>query len=97
MQNLSIFEFMHKFGTIPAANLTYIGSSQNHTNNNHGIQTFEVVVVVLLFLYPQMYFPDVFGQLVCLDILKCQIMLICRRFKVRCKGRTCKSSKWSGA
>ena len=44
---------MHEFWTIPTANMTYT-RSQNYTNmvvDKHGIQTFEVVVVVLLSFY----------------------------------------------
>ena len=41
---------MHEFWTVPTANMTYT-RSQNYTNTvagEHGIQTFGVVVVVLL-------------------------------------------------
>lgn len=40
------------FGTIPTANMTYT-RSPNYKNvviDKHGIQTFKIVVVVLLFL-----------------------------------------------
>ena len=43
---------MHEFWTIPIANMTYMGS-QNYTNmlvGEHGIQTFEFVIVVMLLL-----------------------------------------------
>ena len=41
---------MHEFGTIPTTNVTYT-RSQNYTNmvvGEHGLQTFEVVVVVVV-------------------------------------------------
>ena len=47
----SIFGSMHEFWTILATNVTYT-RSQNYTNmmvGKHGIQTFKVMVVVLLF------------------------------------------------
>ena len=43
---------MHEIWTILTINMTYI-RSQNHTNmviNEHGVQTFEVVNIVLLLL-----------------------------------------------
>ena len=43
---------MHEFWTIPAMNMTYT-SLQNYTNmmvDRHGIQTFEVMIVMLLVL-----------------------------------------------
>ena len=43
---------MDEFATIPAANTTYI-RLQNYTNmvvDEHGIQTFEFLIVVLLLL-----------------------------------------------
>ena len=43
---------MHQFWTVPTVNMTYT-RSQDYTNmvvDKHGIQTFKIVVVVLLFL-----------------------------------------------
>jgi hypothetical protein len=43
--------FMHEILTTPTTNMTYIGS-QNYTNmvvGEHGIQTFEPIIVMLLF------------------------------------------------
>ena len=56
---------MHDFWTIPTASMTYT-RSQNYTNmvvGEHGIQTFKVVVVVLLiseFLALQVHIPYYF-------------------------------------
>jgi hypothetical protein len=52
MVHSSIFGFMHEFWTIPIDNLTYI-RLQNYTNfmvGKHRIQTFNVVVVMLILL-----------------------------------------------
>ena len=49
-QDLSIFGYMHDFWTISTATMMYT-RSQNYTNmvvGEHGIQTFEVVIVMLL-------------------------------------------------
>lgn len=46
---------MHKIWTISTANMTYT-RLQNYTNmvaDEHGILTFDVVIVLLLFLSPQ--------------------------------------------
>ena len=42
---------MHEFGSIPTANMMYTRSQyyQNLVVGRHGIHTFEIVVVVLLF------------------------------------------------
>ena len=50
---------MHEFWTVPTSNMAYI-RSQTYTNmvaGKHGRQTFEIVVVVLLFdiLSPQVH------------------------------------------
>ena len=51
-KNLSIFGFTHELWTIPTTNMMD-ARSQNYTNmvvDKHGMQTFEVVVVVLWIL-----------------------------------------------
>ena len=67
---------MHAFWTIPTANMTYTRlHNTNMVGGEHGIHTFEVVVVVLLSFdvfvpkntHPLLYF----GQVVCPNILKC--------------------------
>ena len=48
--DLCIFRFMHEFWTIHIVNMMY-NTSQNYTNmmvGEHGIQTFEVVIVVFI-------------------------------------------------
>ena len=52
IQDFSIFGYMYEFWTISTVNMTY-NVSQNYTNtvvSEHGIQTFEVVIVVFLFV-----------------------------------------------
>ena len=72
---------MHKFWTMPTANMMYT-KSQNDTNivvGKHGIKIFEVVVVVLLLLlfwFDVSFFTSAhpllfFGQVVYPNILKC--------------------------
>ena len=69
---------MHELWTIPTANMTYT-RSQNYTNKvvgEHGIQTFEVVIIVLLFLLLSfdVLVPtsaQYFTQVVCPSIPKC--------------------------
>ena len=55
-----MFGFKHEFWTIPTTNLMY-NKLQNYTNmvvGEHGIQTFEVMIIVLLLLL--LSFDDVF-------------------------------------
>ena len=72
---LSIFGFVHEFWKMPTANMTYT-RLQNYTNlmvGKHGIQTFEVMIVILLLF--DIFVPTnahpLFGQLVCPNILNC--------------------------
>ena len=54
----SIFEIMHDFWKILIANMTY--TKWNYITmvvGEHGIQTLKVVVIVLLFLSPQVHIP----------------------------------------
>ena len=49
-EDLSIFGFMHEYWTILTVNMMYT-RSQSYTNvvvGRHGMQTFEIVIVVLL-------------------------------------------------
>ena len=69
---------MYDSWTISTAYMLYT-RLQNHTNmmvGKHGIQTFEVVVVVWLHLWLlfDVFCPSliVFGHVVCPNILKCQ-------------------------
>ena len=74
---------MHEFWTNPTVIMTYT-RSQNYTNmvvGEHGMQTFEVVVVMLLFFIVFLMFSPhkctsllIFGQVVCPNILKCQFV-----------------------
>ena len=60
---------MHEFWIIPIVNMTYT-RSQNYTNmvvGEHGIQTFELVVVVLLSF--DIFVPKS-AQVVCPNILE---------------------------
>ena len=56
---------MHEFWTIPTSNMTYT-RTHNYTNmvgGEHGIQTFKVLVVMLLllmFLSPKAHIPYYF-------------------------------------
>ena len=69
--------------TLPTVNVTYT-RSQNYTNmvvGEYGIQTFEVVLVVLLLwlllfdvLAPQVHIPYCFLTRVCPNILKCHYL-----------------------
>ena len=73
---------MHEFWSIPPANVMYT-RLQNHTNmmvSEHGIKTFEVMIIVLLCLLLSfdVFVPTsahpllMFGQVVCPKILKCE-------------------------
>ena len=71
---------MHEFWIISTVNMTYT-RSQNYTNmmvGEHGMQTFEIMVVVifLMFLSPQVHIPIIFGQVACPNILKCKLCMV---------------------
>ena len=68
---------MHEFWTIHIVNMMY-NTSQNYTNmmvGEHGIQTFEVVIVVVIWCFCpyKCTSPITFGQMVCPNVLKYKI------------------------
>ena len=78
---MSIFGFMHEYWIISHVNVTYIRLKfyTNMVVNEHEIQTFKIVVIVLLFLLLLFEFPPhkctsfiIHGQVIYLNILKCQ-------------------------
>lgn len=73
---------MSRFWTVPTINMMYV--RQKYTNlmvGECGILIFKVVVIMLLFLFLsfdvlspcQVHIPYFFGQIICPNILKCQL------------------------
>ena len=88
--------FMHEFWTISTTNMmsTRLQNYSKMVCGKHGIQTFEVVVVVLLLLLfdgfvPQVHILYYFGQVLCSNICRGQLKKVinfvyCFLAKVSC-------------